>query len=105
MDADDKADDRCEDLKDKEDDIEDPFYDLPDKAGALDRDSSHDGLAVIYAGADKVREYGDGDEWSNFDDYKVGDGEYDMTGVDDPAHVNMMGTHGCVGICVSVQRP
>lgn len=27
---------------------------------------------------------GDGDEWSNFDDYKVGDGEYDMTGVEDP---------------------
>jgi hypothetical protein len=26
----------------------------------------------------------EGDEWSNFDDYKVGDGEYDMTGVDDP---------------------
>lgn len=25
-----------------------------------------------------------GDEWSEFDDYKVGDGEYDMTGVDDP---------------------
>lgn len=24
-----------------------------------------------------------GDEWSNFDDYKIGDGEYDMTGVED----------------------
>jgi len=27
---------------------------------------------------------GEDDEWSSFDDYKVGDGEYDMTGVDDP---------------------
>ena len=30
---------------------------------------------------------GDGDEWSNFDDYKVGDGEYDMTGVNDPEQI------------------
>ena len=30
---------------------------------------------------------GESDEWSNFDDYKVGDGEYDMTGVDDPAQI------------------
>jgi hypothetical protein len=29
----------------------------------------------------------EGDEWSNFDDYKVGDGEYDMTGVDDPTQL------------------
>lgn len=30
---------------------------------------------------------GEGDEWSNFDDYKVGDGEYDMTGVNDTAQL------------------
>lgn len=30
---------------------------------------------------------GDSDEWSNFEDYKVGDGEYDMTSVNDPAQI------------------
>lgn len=39
--------------------------------------------AVEPDGAAEEPAEGDGDEWSNFDDYKVGDGEYDMTGVED----------------------
>lgn len=38
-------------------------------------------------GAAEAPAEGESDEWSNFDDYKVGDGEYDMTGVDDPAQI------------------
>lgn len=38
-------------------------------------------------GAAEAPAEGEGDEWSNFDDYKVGDGEYDMTSVDDPAQI------------------
>ena len=39
--------------------------------------------ATVDGGAGEP-EGGEGDEWSNFDDYKVGDGEYDMTSVNDP---------------------
>jgi len=39
-------------------------------------------------GGTEEPEQEDGDEeWSKFDDYKVGDGEYDMTGVEDPAEL------------------
>ena len=38
-------------------------------------------------GAAEAPAEGEGDEWSSFDNYKVGDGEYDMTSVDDPAQI------------------
>ena len=64
MDAYDEAYDRCEDLKDHEDHVDESLNDLPDKARALDRDRSHDDLPVIHACIsavidDRYRDYGD----------------------------------------------
>ena len=50
-------------------------------------DGAGDDPMADQEGAAEEPAEGDSDEWSNFDDYKVGDGEYDMTSVNDPAQI------------------
>ena len=50
----------------------------------VDVDATDDSEPEVTDGDMDEPAEGEDDEWSSFDDYKVGDGEYDMTGVDDP---------------------
>ena len=54
MHADDEADDRCEDHEDHQDDVKNGLNDLPDKAGAFDRESRYDGFPVIHTLTDDI---------------------------------------------------
>lgn len=49
---------------------------------AADATADAEGLEAELGGDTEEPEEESGDEWSGFDNYKVGDGEYDMTGAD-----------------------
>ena len=88
MDADDKAYDRSEDLKDHEDHVEESLDYLPDKARALYRNGSHDDFPVVHACIcavieDRDRDYGDAGEYirrpAGYCDFiRVGEKRYRM---------------------------
>lgn len=80
---DDEDDDKDYEVLDAEQDAENDDDIEDNDADSKEEDAEESEPEEVPADDEKSDEEEDGDEWSEFEDYKVGDNEYDLTGVKD----------------------